>query len=374
MIESKSREEPRNESLRRVVELFDHLETALTEERGETSEAPGTVAERVLQELDRDGGPTFGTLRREMRLTDSELLIVLYLLRLRVAEGGGSASGRKVLRFFHRGTWEVLRAARHLEATSPLLANGIVECVAASPAGLGPLDYEFRLADWVVERILEEVNPRRLAEPLPAYSDNVEYLLDLRELVRLTRRRAIRRFGMDDGGDGEPATRVPVSLERAVAGVEARIRERLERTGGSAPLPAVEFRKQYRLNEDETLAVAALFFQEVLTGDAYLDATDLLKLVSTDDRDLLEKRGLIAQESPLVRHEILVADESVHPKELSGEISLAPWAFEAMLGDATSAEAIDSDARLEFHEYIQGIRDSHDFFTRLRLPPRQEGG
>jgi hypothetical protein len=54
----------------------------------------------------------------------------------------------------------------------------------------------------------------------------------------------------------------------------------------------------------------------------------------------------------------------VHDKELTAEVYLPNWVIDRMLG-ASRAELIDADTRRDFHDYLNRLDSSEDFFDEL---------
>ena len=53
-------------------------------------------------------------------------------------------------------------------------------------------------------------------------------------------------------------------------------------------------------------------------------------------------------------------------KELTGEVFMPNWVIEIMLTGKTDGQgSIDTDARLDFHNYLENLDSSDDFFDDL---------
>ena len=52
-------------------------------------------------------------------------------------------------------------------------------------------------------------------------------------------------------------------------------------------------------------------------------------------------------------------------RELTGEVYLADWAVNHLFGGFQSEEAIDPDARLDWHLYLKNLDDTGTFFRDL---------
>ncbi len=368
-------------SIHRILELWDRYENVVADRESSDAEAHSLVRSdlqtKILAEIEANHATTLAALRLEAKLEPTELLIVLLLLRRMLREPGPALDGRTILRHFFDGTFDALRGLRYLTPQGPLRTRGIVECVVDGGAA-GALEARFALSEKFFESLYRETNDIPAdtdKSPVPgerAYADNIEYLLDLRDLCQLCRRRAEKVFGGAESHDDSRGSDDTGGVELLVREKLREIEERLEQTPDADQFAATRFLNRHRLANDEWILVLTLVFQELFAGNAYADPIDALKLVCSRERDLLVKRKILAPESTLIERDILSFDDPGTSRELAGEISLAPWALEAVLGKKTAGEAIDADARLDFHEYLKDMPDSNDFFTKLRLPPRKD--
>lgn len=376
-------------SLKRILDLWDRWESLLHERRNARDDSDlnlalsddskiEAIARDILGEIERGGGKTLVHLRTRHRLGPEEIFIVLLLLKQALSDSNSWLKGRRILHFFHSSSFDLLRATRHLDPSAPLRAYHIIEVAAEQVANNDLLDVEFKLADGIFERFRRDVEVSSATnDSLRGYADNLEYLLDLKRLAMLYRRRALHVFRGDDWD--EPQT-PPREIELAIREHRERLVRRLTATVGAERLAAAHFGEKHRLSEEEMVIVVTLLFQGLHSGNGLIEAVDLVKLVCRSDRDLVEKRHLLSDKGALVSKGIVVLEESASCPEFPAEMSLAPWAAEAALGDAAecrrpeilSATGIDADAKLDFHEYLKGIEDSTDFFRKLRLPPGHE--
>lgn len=388
--------------------------------RGDVNEADLVDRlERELQAALESNEGVLGSLRRASQLDRDEVLIVLLLLKRLLADSGPGLKGKRILRFLFSSTYCVLRGTRYLDGDAPLRAWGIVECidsdhsilsgsVSGESTGTDVLESEFRLSATFFERVCAELAPKRTghetgsetgaaqdpgaaaassagrnpallkpsatsatrSESAKGYRDNIEYVLDLKHLASLHRRRSDALFRSDDLDSS--GSRSHVAIQEAIDRKIRSIRESLLASARGTEFAAAEFQAKHRLSDDEMVIVITLLFQEIHTGNPYTDAVDLLKLACRSERELIERRPLLSERGSLLRSEILIFEDPSSSPEFAGETCLAPWALEAILGRDREREAIDSDLRLDFHEYIQNIHDSHDFFAKLRLPPQRD--
>jgi len=111
-----------------------------------------------------------------------------------------------------------------------------------------------------------------------------------------------------------------------------------------------------------------LLFQELIEGNAYVSAVDLLKLLAGSEEDILKKRRFFSKRNSLIKNRLIVLEDTVNGKELTGEVFMPDWVADLMtLGRTGSEEGIDTDARLDFHKYLEGLDSSEDFFDDLDI-------
>jgi len=361
-------------AIREILDLWDRYEQVHEESPSDGAPSEGDRRARLVEierglvsAARRDKG-AIGSLFRGGSLSSDELRIVLLLLRRMLSESGPSLKGKRILNTLFPTTYEVLRGTRLLAPGAPLLAKQVVECAGPGDGTPEVVEGEFRLSPTFFEQLRREFDTSRAkpdATPRP-FADNLEYLLELKELAVVHRKRCEALFRGDDADEAGSAARL-AGARREVLATAARIRSRLEKTERAEGFSAVRFRMLHRLSDEEMLLVVALVFQEIYSGAPYADVVELVKLVADSERELVVKRGLFSEKGNLVRRGILVLDDPSGEQDFGGEASLAAWAFEAVTGDH-DREAIGSDLRLDFHEYIQGIDDSRDFFSKLRYP------
>lgn len=364
----------KKETIRDVLDVWDRYELVIAaarrgEDNAETLRETGRELEAAL-EADRG---TLGTLYRETKLEAEEVCIILLLLRRLLSDSGPGLKGKKILRFFFTSTFSMLQATRYLEATGWLRTAGIVDASEDAATGRELLESQFRLTDSFFEHLRRELVPARDTNtPVVGFGDNTEYLLALKKLVQLYRRRSEEVFRIEDDMGPSGSDRTPHELQREIDRHREMIAARLEAAPDSETFAAVRFQKDHRLSDEEMVLATMLLFHELHNGNAFLETVDLVRLVSRDERDLIGRRSMLTDKSQLVRSEIVVIEESTSVPDSSCEIGLSPWAFDALIGEGSDREAIDADLKLDFHQYLQGIDDSHDFFAKLRLPPNRE--
>ena len=206
--------------------------------------------------------------------------------------------------------------------------------------------------------------PTGKAKVVP-YRGNLHYVLDIRRLSQLYRKRASKIFQFDYWDDVGLGTAESVTaLNQQIDRFRVRIEQGLEMTEGAEEFPMVAVRKEFGLGEEELVVLVTLLFQELTEGSAFLDAVDLLKLISTSEENLLRNRRFFARRSILVRQNLIALEEMVNDKELTAEVYLPNWVIDRVLGQDDRA-AIDADSKIDFHDYLQKLGSSDDFFDDL---------
>jgi hypothetical protein len=339
--------------------------------RGPTVRAESKRAvQAVVADLENGQVPgALGRLHRRHHFDDEQLTIILLLLQRRIQEARQTMSGREVLAFLHDSSWERLRGLRHLAPDGALRRSGLVEIDAAS-AGREMLDAELRLSERVfraIERdVTPEIAPRKRKDdgkPRP-YRDHREHLLDMARLSRTYQRRARRVFESEE--PDETISRSAVKhLDGEIKKLVARIETRLGATPESAGFPLEVTRKRHRLSEEEVLVLVTLLFQEVYAGTSYIEAIELVKMISRSDLDLMSRRRLLTAEGRLVQSGLVRLTQEDGEHQLGGEAHLPAEVVQDLLFGERSDEPIDADTRLDWHEFLEGLEGTDEFFDRL---------
>ncbi len=313
-----------------------------------------------------------GTIHRRYHLNKHQFVLVLALLRQRLTEENPYLKGRELLRLLFDSSFDMLRGCVFLDANSSLLSSGLVTPDArAKPEDDDVLETPFKVSDRVFRLVRNSfVDEKRVTLPparsKPAlYRSNLAYLMDLRRLSLLYRKRASKVFQFDywdDVGLGTPES--VHSLNHQIESFLARIQACLDATPKVETYPLVTMRTEYGLGDEELVVLVTMLFQELTEGSAFLDAVDLLKLIATSEEDLVRKRRFLGKRSPLIRHNLIALEEMVNDKELTAEAYLPNWVVDRMLG-SDERNAIDADSRLDFHDYLRKLDSSETFFEDL---------
>src|SRR4030067_1232924 len=169
-----------------------------------------------------------------------------------------------------------------------------------SPASL--LRSGFRLSAAFLNKMYngaEEPNATAVTE---GYKDNLEYLADQFERIRILRERR-SEFPRWMKGEGLAKKREPEEVKK----LEARITERLQKT--DITFPFEEFKKKKGLDQKEELIILALLRNEAIYKDQY-SIEELLDIISKTPYERLVDRRLLQKDGRLSRKKIIEAAAS----------------------------------------------------------------
>jgi hypothetical protein len=312
----------------------------------------------------------FGSLLARYKLSKYELVVLLALLRRRLTNENPYLKGRELLSLLFDGSYDVLRGSAFLEPTGALQSAGLIVPDVREEEEDDLLETPFKLSDRVFRLARSTFVGARggamVARAKPAaYRSNLAYVQDYRRLSLLYRKRASKIFQFDYWEDVGLGTAETVTvLNDQLVRFRGRMRECLKRTPKADRFALASFEQEYRLDEEQLVVLITLLYQELTEGGAFLDAVDLVKLVSVSEEDLLRKRHFFSKRSPLIKSNVVALEEMVHDKELTAEVYLPNWVIDRMLGTA-KGELIDADTRLDFHDYLNRLDSSEDFFDEL---------
>lgn len=315
---------------------------------------------------------TLGGLRDRYKLNKYQFVVLLALLRRRLTSENPYLRGRDLLGVIYDSSFDVLRGCSFLDPTGVLQSAGLVmpdvreledeDDLLATPFKLS--DRVFRLVRGAFAATGSVKITATRNKPHP-YRNNYAFVLDARRLALLYRKRASKIFQFDYWDDvGLGNAESVTALSRQIATFRDRIERSLELTKKVADFPLYSLRNEYHLGEEELVVLTTLLFQELTEGGAFLDAVDLLKLISTSEEDLLRNRRFFSKRSVLVKNNLIALEEMVNDKELTAEVYLPNWVVDRILGQDGQA-AIDADSKLEFHDYLQRLGSSDEFFDDM---------
>ena len=313
-----------------------------------------------------------GTLQTRYKLNKYQFVFLLSLLRRRLTSDNPYMRGRELLGVLFDTSYDILRSTTWLEPTSTLQSAGLIVPDAREVEDEDDLmETPFKLSDRVYRLVrnsfLAAGNLKLPASraKVEAYRGNLQYVLDIRRLSQLYRKRASKIFQFDYWDDVGLGTAESVTaLNQQIERFRARIEKGLTLTEDAAEFPLLALTREFNLGEEEVVVLITLLFQELTEGSAFLDAVDLLKLISTSEESLLRNRRFFSRRSTMVRNNLIALEEMVNDKELTAEVYLPNWVIDRVLGDDGRA-AIDADSRIDFHDYLQKLGSSDEFFEDL---------
>lgn len=321
---------------------------------------------RTLLEKELRSGSLAGV-AGERKLTVDEAEILAVLLRRYVDPRSPWLTGREILDRIADDSFSKLRAASLLSAEGTLRTESLI--AAEKPSrGADALETRYRLSE-VAASLFFEPQPRASERRAPrrsrAYRSNREYLLALRDLAELCRRRAHAIFGAPDSEGYRPGRDEVRQIERRIRTAATRLEQDLRATPEREKFPMVAFQSEFALTAEETLVVVDLLFAELFEGEPSLEVVELLQLVSRTEEDLLRRRRMIAPDSALVQRGVVVLEESEEERDTTGRVYLSHWVIDRILGDDSVGRAIAPDERIDFHLYLKDLDSSARFYRDL---------
>lgn len=370
----------RGEALRTLLGMCDDLQRARSKlaEADLGRDARGRLRRRVRaksQRLEREltnyrfKGP-LGYLMREYGLEPVHFQLLATLLQRHLRSDTPSLEGRLILASVFEDSFDLLAGMALLQENSVLRASGLIELDGEQENTVDVLEARFRISEAALEAFRDEIAGLVVDDRSSAqigYASNHEFLTDLRMLQNLYKHRSERLFHQErwdriHAGNAAPGR----GLTRRIEAHWRRIEHRIAATPEAMSLPAVRFMHEFRLTEEERVIVVHLLFKELFEGNAYADAAELIRLVSSDEIELVRNRRLLLPTGALIRHEMIRIEAMIEGREMTGEVYLTDWVVNWVIGTATRDGAIGSDDRLDWHLYLEKLGgDSRSFFRDL---------
>jgi hypothetical protein len=341
-------------------------------ERRRLATRKAAALRRLRSALGR-GGDAFRAALRGLAgatgLSARDLVFVVLLFNRRLRRPKPTTRGRELLEAATtRG--DLAGRAKALHPDAPLLRAGFVVSDAYAPEHV--FDAEFRLNDDVF-RLLYRAYHRLVFDPSSPdpirptpFTSAADHLLALRTSVDLAKRRAARLFPQSGWAEAYPdEDRAPEELQRLFELRQATLRAREAVTPDSVRLPMIALRREFGLDADEELVLAALLVQELYSARGSIELGELLRLIARDASDLLDRRFLVGPTGRLRAAGLVETEEETEGKDLAASAWLPPWATERLLGADAPPRAIDEADRTRFREYLETLQGSDDFYRRL---------
>ncbi|MEW6746307.1 MAG: hypothetical protein AB1486_26495 [Planctomycetota bacterium] len=369
--------------LKRILDLHDQLgalrrrigdeevsETNLRKLRRESRRKIDEIA-RGIEALPVTG--LFGALVRRYKLNKLHVVIVLALLKRRLTEESPYMKGRELLSLVTDSSYEMLKELSLLSPAGPLISTGVVipdqtsteekEDVLETPLKLSDRAFRLIYSIFAPKRTIQ-VGPFKTTER--PYPSNLAYVMDYRRLALLYQKRASKVFNFEYWDDlGLGVSESTTTLNNQIARYREKIQGCLAKTGDRGRLHLANFAKEFSLDEEQVVILVTLLFQELTEGSSYLDVVDLLKLVSRSEEDLVRRRRMFSARDPLIQNGLVVIEEMVHDKPLTGEAYLPAWVAEKMLTGRAREDRIDTDSQIHFHQFLEGLDSSDKFYEGL---------
>jgi hypothetical protein len=376
--------------LKRLLDLADEIGSLRRSER-ELALAPAErqllrrrARERMLHVgklLKEFGGSgPLQMLLQRYKLGKDHVLLMLELLKRRLTSDDSAVRGRELLSILFDSSFAMLEGVRLIAPDSRLITAGVlVPELQGADGDAELLDLRYRLSDRAFRVLLRALRARKErkseeTERLPEaskrpYRNHLEHITDLRRLARLYQKRAAKLFHFEytDELDDEGLPESITLLNRQIPRFSRHIEQRLLATPNVQRFPLVAMQKEFGLSEEHLIVLVTIVFQELTQGTPYVDASDLLKLVSRTEEDLVRRRNLFGPKSTLAKNGLVELEEVVLDKELSGEVYVPNEVVDRILGPGRSTDGtrIDEATKNEFKKFLSQIDDSEDFFKRL---------
>jgi hypothetical protein len=306
-----------------------------------------------------------GDIRVKYSLSREELLVIALLLSQRVRTGNSGVAGREILSTIFDSGFDIISGMGILSADGNLRGSGIV--VAPEPYREDVLEATFRLSDDMFYAIVYEIAgqtgiavPR---PPLKPFGSAREHLIEMGRLVAIYRKRAAALFPLEAEDFFTSAGDVTLDeMDYRIESGWGDIEGRLLLTPGYEKYPIVRMERKYALGREEVVIVVCLLFAELIAPLPYLVVSDLLKLVSRDEEDLIGRRRLLDPASLLVKSGIVILDEeySVHRKNCTCDAYLADSVVEELIGPKTEVGGITPDLQIDLHEFLKDASGEND--------------
>ncbi len=368
-------------ALRRLLELcedLDRLRTRIDDPalRREQRVRLRRTSQRKADTLTRDlasyrfRGPLGQTLR-EHKLDATHFRLIATLLNRHLRSEEPALEGRLLLGSVFESSFEILTGLDLLHEASALRASGLVvldDDEDPRPSDL--LEARFRLSDealaWFRAEVTGQLPADGIRAPQQGYASNRDYLIDLKLLHNLYALRSERLFAPDRWTRVHREISQPGRwLTQRIRRLSQQIQTRLEQSAEAHEFPAVRFKLENGLSDEELVIVLHLLFREVYEGIPHADTVELVRLISGDEADLLRNRRLMQPAGRLRSLEIVVVEPFLNNRELTGEVHLNDWVVNQLLGSAPDEKAIDHDERLNWHIYLKQLDGTERFFRDL---------
>lgn len=228
---------------------------------------------------------------------DAQDMKIITLLMEQLIDGKGSMNTGQIMRGLKMDKMQALVEVQRLQRLSQA---GVLETDADHDNGpYALLGASFSLSHEFMSSVF--ATDKKQACPVEPYKDNLEYLADQFERVRLLQditgnagRRMDFKWRTGPVAKGRP--------EKELADFESRIEKRVGMTGQVFPFEA--FKKKHELDQKEALIVLALLRKDVFQHRGY-DPDDLIELISQTPLERMADMRLFEGHSKLFKQKII---------------------------------------------------------------------
>jgi len=308
----------------------------------------------------------FREVGRRAALDERELVLLLFLVERRISNSDPELEGRELLQLLSGSSFDLLKHGEVLHAEGRLVVSGLVHAYLPHPEAT--LEGLFRVSERFFRRFMRQFHGRKPQKtntsPPQSYATVIDHLVDLRHLVSLFQHRAAGLFPESLWIDVHPDSEDrPQDLSETITQARHAIRSR-ERQSEHA-LPFVAFREEFGLDPDEEIVVLTLLFRELFSSAAVVESAELVRLVSASEEEVFKKRSLLTPGSRLLEAGLVLPEADYDEKPLLTGVFLAEWIIERLLHGIDLAAGIRQDERNRFHDFLEGLDSSEDFYRNL---------
>lgn len=298
-------------------------------------------------------------LRRD--LAPLEVIMLLCLVHRRLAAAEPVLTGRDLLRLVGASSADLLMSDAALRRGAPFLRGGLVVT-----DGEG-LDGRFRINEEFFGKLLHAAGGGSTRPRQGVFRNDHDHFLALRELVLLHERRAALIFPWSCWRDIHPEPGFDeAELTRRIKAARAALARRESRTD-RARIPWLRARLEHGIpgGSDEEVILAALAQHALFTALPPFSVGDLVRLIAASTDAAISKRDVLGVGGILRSHLLVEVETDTDAGDPAAPVMLSANAREAFL-PSTPVPPPDAAERRRFHDYMEQLRDSTDFFRRLR--------
>lgn len=354
-------------SLRKLLDLVEEL-VGLSDQEGPPRRSMARKEALLRQLRMRTGSAQLKLLPRPLSrlalrhdLAPRDVALIFCLIHRRLAAADPVLSGRELLRLAGASSADLLLSDRTLRRGAPILRGGLVVT-----DGEG-LDGRFRINEEFFGKLLHAAGGGSARPRQGVFQNDHDHFMALREFVLLHERRAALIFPWSCWRDIHPEPGFDeAELSRRIKTARAALARR-ETRSGKTRIPWLKARSEHGLpaGSDEEVILAALAQHALFTALPPFTAGDLVRLVAASTDDAINKREVLGVSGILRSHLLVEVETDTDAGDPAAPVILSANARDAFL-PSTPAPPPDAAERRRFHDYMEQLQDSTDFFRRLR--------